>query len=315
MPAQDQNPSPVITAEQIEADWLRQAVVRSKPLAGPQIGSRQDAAGGCDGVIDGHFGFHTQQEENPWWQVDLGQTLPLDRIVIYNRGDGVAQCAARLKILLSENNRDWRPLYEHDGSEFLGFADQKPLQVVAGDGVARYVRVQLPGTNYLHLDEVEVYRDGSPENVALRQPADQSSVSPWSTWNPLDLPEPPGTVVYPVAEVIDRGLRLAGDLSAQGVDVQAAITSLCAISAQCAALSDNSPAEQRRALLLQAHRVIRRLALGNPLLISTTWCSSSACPGTFTHMSDQILRLVLAARRRAVRARRIQDGPPRSCGV
>ncbi len=120
-------------------------------------------------MIDGHFGFHTQQEENPWWQVDLGQTLPLDRIVIYNRGDGVAQRAARLKILLSENDRDWQPLYEHDGSEFLGFADQKPLQVVAGDGVARYVRVQLPGTNYLHLDEVEVYRDGSPENVALRQ--------------------------------------------------------------------------------------------------------------------------------------------------
>ncbi len=39
-PVQDQNPSPVITAEQIEADWLRQAVVRSKPSAGPQISSR-----------------------------------------------------------------------------------------------------------------------------------------------------------------------------------------------------------------------------------------------------------------------------------
>jgi cytochrome c553 len=286
-PVQDQNPPSLINVEQIEADWLRQAVVRSKPSVGLQISSRQDAAGGCDGVIDGHFGFHTQQEENPWWQVDLGQTLPLDRIVIYNRGDGVAQRAARLKILLSENDRDWQPLYEHDGSEFLGFADQKPLQVMAGDSVARYVRVQLPGANYLHLDEVEVYRDGSPENVALRKPADQSSVSPWSTWNPLESPELPGTLAYPVAEVIDRGLRLAGDLSAQGIDVQAAITSLRATAAQCAALTDNSPAEERRSLLLQAHGVIRRLALSNPLLDFDDLLLVKRVPGSFTHMSDQ----------------------------
>ena len=187
----DQEPAPVITAEQIEADWLTTSGSTFKALdrATDQC-TQQDAAGGCDGVIDGHFGFHTQQEENPWWQVDLGQTLPLDRIVIYNRGDGVAQRAARLKILLSENGRDWQPLYEHDGSEFLGFADQKPLQVVAGDRVARYVRVQLPGTNYLHLDEVEVYRDGSPENVALRQAGRSVQREPVVD---LESPRPVGT--------------------------------------------------------------------------------------------------------------------------
>jgi len=44
-----------------------------------------------DGNTDGIFGngsvTHTAGEPNPWWQVDLGQTYPIDRIVIWNRAD------------------------------------------------------------------------------------------------------------------------------------------------------------------------------------------------------------------------------------
>ena len=77
---------PIITSGQIEADWLLQDVVRMLPAApnggsGTSITTRQDAAGGCDGIKDGTYGFHTDQGERPWWQVDLGESLPLDRVV------------------------------------------------------------------------------------------------------------------------------------------------------------------------------------------------------------------------------------------
>ena len=100
----DDGAAPVSNPEQIEADWLRQEVVRNLPsasntLAGGAVSTHQDAAGGCDGVKDGTFGFHTGSDQEPWWQVDLGESLPLDRVVIYNRCDGNVQGrAARLEV-------------------------------------------------------------------------------------------------------------------------------------------------------------------------------------------------------------------------
>lgn len=35
---------------------------------------QNDAAGGYDGIKNGHHGFHTDKEQNPWWQVDLGKS-------------------------------------------------------------------------------------------------------------------------------------------------------------------------------------------------------------------------------------------------
>ncbi len=285
------DPGPAITLEQIEVDYLRQAVVRVQPAASAviaQASAEQDAAGGCDGVIDGHFGFHTQQEQEPWWQVDLQQTLPLDRIVIYNRGDGVSQRAARLRVLLSETGQDWQLLYEHDGTDFLGYVDQRPLEIGAGDRTARYVRVQLPDTSFLHLDEVEVYCDGSGENVAQRKPADQSSASPWSTVHVAQPVEPLAEPShFPVLEVIDRGRRLAEDLRARGVEVEEATAALQAIAAQCASGPADEAAPQRRTMLLEAQRIIRRLALSNPLLDFDDLLLVKRVPGSFTHMSDQ----------------------------
>ena len=181
---------PAITPRQIEADWLRQDEVRYLPAtprnrpdaARAPCTSQQDAAGGCDGVRNGTYGFHTNLQENPWWQVDLGEPMPLDRIVIYNRCDGkVEDRTGRLKVLLSLDGKTWIELYAHNGSTFFGQTDGKPLVVPGAGKRARFVRVQLPGKQYLHLDEVEVFRAGSKENVALHKPADQSSVSQWST--------------------------------------------------------------------------------------------------------------------------------------
>ena len=64
----------MITREQIEADWLRQRDVRKTgPVSsGKKVTVQQDAAGGCDGIKNGKWGFHTENEEKPWWQVTGG---------------------------------------------------------------------------------------------------------------------------------------------------------------------------------------------------------------------------------------------------
>jgi len=69
--------APAITPEQIEADWLHQDELRNakSPARRPGGGNataEQDAAGGVDGVKNGSWGFHTDNENDPWWQVDLG---------------------------------------------------------------------------------------------------------------------------------------------------------------------------------------------------------------------------------------------------
>lgn len=292
---------PVITPQQIEADWLRQDVVRnlppsprSRPLG--KVTAPQDAAGGVDGVKNGTYGFHTNADPEPWWQVDLGKSLALDRIVIYNRCDGnVDDRASRLKVLLSDDAKTWNLLYQHDGTRFFGRTDGKPLVVPAAGKPARWVRVQLPAPQYFHLDEVEVYAAGGGDNVALRKPADQSSVSQWSTAK-IPAPSPPDPLpagdrsaepAYPVVTVVERGLKLAADLRGLGAKIDDSERILHEVAAAMKQLPDAGPSGARRDLYFKARWAVRRMALANPLLDFKDLVFVKRAPGTFTHMSDQ----------------------------
>lgn len=303
---------PAIVPEQIEADWLRQEEVRYLPpsprdrpdAARPPCTPQQDAAGGCDGVKNGTYGFHTNIEQNPWWQVDLGELRPLERIVIYNRCDGnVEDRAGRLQVLLSPDGKSWSELYQHDGTKFFGQTDGKPLVVRAAGAKARWVRVQLPDRQYLHLDEVEVYCRNDARNVAVHRPASQSSVSPWSTPK-IVLPEPaPGvasgragsgdpnrggaTADYRIEKVIEAGLKLAEDLRRLGADVDSQVQTLKELAAARQRLPKDAASAALRGLYLKACWAVRRMALANPLLDFEDLLFVKRAPGTFTHMSDQ----------------------------
>ena len=256
----------VISPQQIEADWLLQDVVRKLPPADPTTAARspvttaEDAAGAVDGVKDGTYGFHTSGDAVPWWQVDLGQATPLERIVVYNRCDGkVEDRAARLEVLLSDDGRQWQPLYQHDGTKFFGQTGGPPLTVEAAGKTARFVRLQLPAAQYFHLDEVEVFPAGGNDNVALHKPADQSSVSQWSRPHAAvvaqaavparEVPAP----AYAVAEVLPRGFALAADLRRWGADVSLQEEVLRDVQQRFDQLGDDAPAELRREQIGRAH--------------------------------------------------------------
>jgi hypothetical protein len=290
----------VRTRQQIEQDWLLQLQVRSLPAEplgnrpAMAVSTADDAAGGVDGISDGTFGFHTDQDPSPWWQVDLREVLPLERIVVYNRCDGnVHDRASRLEVLISTDGAEWESLYRHDGTPFLGHVDGKPLVVDAQGSSARFVRLQVPGPQYFHLDEVQVYRSGHSDNVALGKPADQSSVSKWSRGSLDILPKPAADLssVLPepadVTEIIQRGLALAEDLRRQGVDVSREVGELQLIRQELASAEADVAGEELRERFLRAHWSVRRMALANPLLDFDDLLFVKRVPGSFTHMSDQ----------------------------
>ncbi|MEQ8768117.1 MAG: DUF1553 domain-containing protein [Planctomycetota bacterium] len=73
-----------------------------------------------DGITDGDFFgsrsvTHNQQEDDPWWQVDLGESRPIDRIVIWNRTDGNIQNrldSARVSIVSESGQVVWQQTIE-----------------------------------------------------------------------------------------------------------------------------------------------------------------------------------------------------------
>lgn len=114
-----------------------------------------NSEGGVDGIKNGEFGFHTDAEETPWWQVDLGATSAVEEIRVYNRMC-CKEPAKSLQILLSDNAENWRTVYTHDGTVFGGI-DGNYLKVRFDRENARFVRLQVKGLSHFFLDEVEVY--------------------------------------------------------------------------------------------------------------------------------------------------------------
>lgn len=279
----------VISPRQIEADWLhpeslRQCAGEVGPPTCGKVTPEQDAVGGCDGVKDGKWGFHTAVEQDPWWQVDLGKATALERIVLYNRCDSCGSRNSRIIVSLSDDGKNFRQAWQNDGKLFFGFTDKKPLVTPLNGAPARYVRLHLRAKSYFHLDEVEIYAAGDGRNVALGRPATQSSVS---TWSVAHSKTPAGPRVFPTAKVIERGLQLAEDLRARGVAVDDDVSALRQIGGQLKRLPADAAEDARQRLYLDARWAVRKLALRNPLLDFDSILFVKSAPTQFPHMSDQ----------------------------
>jgi hypothetical protein len=135
---------------------LRNLALHRPARESSRYSSQYDPQGGVDGVKDGTYGFHTDLEQNPWWEVDLGAGYALQEVRIFNRINMCADRSRTIRVLLSSDGANWRTAYSHDGTVFGG-TDGHPLVVALQGQTARYVRLQLAEKNYLHLDEVEVY--------------------------------------------------------------------------------------------------------------------------------------------------------------
>ncbi|HRZ58774.1 MAG TPA: discoidin domain-containing protein, partial [Candidatus Paceibacterota bacterium] len=113
----DQAPATAEYEQAIEADWLRQLARACAADDGSRVTPEADAAGACDGAVDEETAFHTERQEQPWWQVDLGSIASLSRIVIHNARD-CPERARNLRLLLSDDGNAWQEVYRHNGQIF-----------------------------------------------------------------------------------------------------------------------------------------------------------------------------------------------------
>ena len=284
---------------QIQADWLLQEQfnVGAKALAGKTPVARRakakvtkttDAAGGCDGVKNGLWGFHTAIESDPWWQVDLGRGQPIGKLAAWNRCDspGMAKRTNRMMVLLSDDAKTWRKVYTHNGQTFGGVPDKKPLTVKLTGQSARYVRLQLAGKTYFHLDEVEIFAPGGSKNIASRKPADQSSISAWSAKAAAKkvTAAPKLEWARRVADIIRKSQLRVVELRRDGLDVSAAAGRLEKLSAGVSAMASD---KIDRETYFAARWILRGLTLADPLLNFRSILVTKRVPGTYSHMSDQ----------------------------
>jgi YVTN family beta-propeller protein len=136
--------------------------------------------GNTSGIYAENSATHTDIAVQPWWQVDLGQQSQIQSVRLWNRTDC---CAARLSnvyVFVSASDMNGRTLEQLTADSTVA-----RMQVASLNGAAsialpftaqgRYVRVQLTGTNYLSLAEVQVL--GPPANLAKGKATTSSSVA------------------------------------------------------------------------------------------------------------------------------------------
>lgn len=109
-----------------------------------------------DGDTNGNYGGGsvtvTNDEENPWWQVDLGSEQVIGEIKVFNRTDGC--CAARMSnFTVSVIDADATTVYTKT------YTTHPAPSVIADTGGVKgqIIKIQLNVTNALTLAEVQVF--------------------------------------------------------------------------------------------------------------------------------------------------------------
>ncbi|MCF3948241.1 galactose-binding domain-containing protein [Acidiphilium iwatense] len=123
----------------------------------------EDAGRAVDGDRDKDMAFHTGEDDQPWWMVDLGQVCDIECIDIYNRRgvDVVRKRVCPFAIELSDDGEVWAEVARTKERFDFGCETGRspPWQWVGNFGhAARFVRVRvLKNPEFLHLAAVEVY--------------------------------------------------------------------------------------------------------------------------------------------------------------
>ncbi|MBZ5590850.1 MAG: discoidin domain-containing protein [Acidobacteriia bacterium] len=118
-----------------------------------------------DGNTDGNFNDHsvssTGNNANAWWQVDLGASVSISSITIWNRTDSGQTLLNDYWVFVSNT-----PFAATDKPATLSkraatwsshqTTVPSPSATINAGVQGRYVRVQLTGTNYLNMAEVQV---------------------------------------------------------------------------------------------------------------------------------------------------------------
>lgn len=93
--------------------------------------------------------FHTQEEENPWVEVDLGKMREISRIVARQRIDCCKDRGLPMVVEIAGEDRAFRQVGERD-TEFEKWDIRFPPES------ARWVRIRSTATTTLHLADIQI---------------------------------------------------------------------------------------------------------------------------------------------------------------
>jgi hypothetical protein len=101
-------------------------------------------------IIPANIFFHTNEELNPWIEIDLGKPTEIHSVYIRNRSDCGQERAVPLIVEASLDAITWHELSRHDTVFTIWNPTFAPT-------TARLVRLRIPRFSALHLEQVKVF--------------------------------------------------------------------------------------------------------------------------------------------------------------
>ncbi len=161
-PTRTNTPTVTMTATRTPTAYLPMNLALKKLAAQSSTAFGGVASRAVDGITDGIFAnnsvTHTGNDSQAWWRVDLGAVHSIDNVKIFNRTDDC--CRDRLSafnVLVFNDIKDLDTKGLPGVSAYYTAEKAGILTTVSVKRTGRYVRVQLSGTNYLSLAEVQVW--------------------------------------------------------------------------------------------------------------------------------------------------------------
>lgn len=121
-----------------------------------------DAQRALTGEFFSDFAFHTEKEQNPWWQIEWQSPILLRYIIINNRKiKPFDKIAAPLKVFVTDKNDQEFCVYE--GKLVFGSLPNSIPLILPLDGQyeVKKVKIELQDYNYLHLSNIHFLRKKS----------------------------------------------------------------------------------------------------------------------------------------------------------
>ncbi|MGW2545089.1 galactose-binding domain-containing protein [Kitasatospora sp. NPDC001574] len=142
----------------VNAALNKPATQSSTHATGEYAGRAVD--GNTSGVYAQATPSYTTSEAQPWWQVDLGAKQQIRSVEVFNRTDWVMERLSDFDVVVSATDltgRSWADIQADPAVKKIRIKGTAPAKLAVPVGTdGRYVRIQLAGTNYLTLPEVQV---------------------------------------------------------------------------------------------------------------------------------------------------------------
>merc|ERR1719162_1844369 len=160
----------------IETSDVQEDRAEQAPSGWTATQSSVASGGPASRAIDGNFATtygsnsctHTEKQERPWWEVDLGSSKSISAVTVTNRGDCCGSRLSGFNVAI-------------DGTECASNVAiaQGEKKEVPCSGTGQVVRVTLPGTEYLTICEFEVVE--AEEEVVAETQEDETEETPEET--------------------------------------------------------------------------------------------------------------------------------------